>query len=122
MACLTPGTAGGWGPGPKPKQPHLQSLASVSRPGRWALSAGCWVSPLAPPPQKQTIRAPQAWARAWGLGVGEAEAGDAHRALGPLKVSHGSLLLHKGHVPHGHASEPPVLTSQPAPPTLPRNH
>ena len=83
---------------------------------------GVGSAPWHPPPQKQTIRAPQAWARAWGLGVGEAEAGDARRTLGPLKVSHGSLLLHKGHIPHGHASEPPVLTSQPAPPTLPRNH
>lgn len=70
MGCLTPGTAGGWGPGPKPKQPHLQSLASVSRPGRWAISEGCWVSPLAPPPPETDNPCPAGVGPGLGLGCG----------------------------------------------------
>ena len=72
------------------RQPHLQSLASLSRLGCRDLPQGVG-SPLQLPPvagyQCRAGSGP-------GLGVGETEAKDARQILGPRKVSHRSLLPH----------------------------
>ena len=100
----------------EPQQPHLQPLASVSRPGHWGPLCRVLGHPCSSPLPWSWQSVPSGTGPS--LGMGEAEAEDTLWFWGHRKQATGPCCHTGGHIPFGHASEPPLLASQPAPSSL----